>query len=341
MSRILWFEELEAGLPTRELLSALATAIMNLQKARAGNLVVFGSVVWGAHNWRSDIDVAVINPAYIPPLDSSDICTPSEVEQFGASEVFQMLRAARTLPDAISSIFAAQRIFQVLNFIDDDEIVTDLPVVEGAGFSPPYNAPKVDPRLSPSLRDHFKVLARHHGGPWSEFFDKLPYRRGRTRTHDIRGYVDNVRERYLDYEQFLVFQREGGLIADLIGNDELHPAMRALQSAESMPRQLMRKILGQKKAMVSPDTPERILERFRLLPDPWVADAVTLFDRFHSVTKQYVELAETVVANPSTSHRADYWREVCKIYQRLPVNDLADLIKKAYPCHCATCEPRT
>jgi hypothetical protein len=339
MSRILFFEELETGLPARETLTAIAEAIMTLPKARIGNLVVFGSVVWDAHTWRSDIDIALIRPPYVLP-GSTNPCEPGEVIRLGAFELYQELKSHDVLAkDELAKFFpAGLALFQILNYIDNDEIKDDLPEI-GPSEGKPYNIPAVDPRLSPSLRDHFVLLARHFGEPWATFLENLPYRRGRTRTHDIRGYVENVRSRYEDYQEFLEFQRGEGRIRGLEGWNIEEP-LRALQSVESMPKQLMRKILGQKKAMVSPDTPEHMLERFKCLPHPWVPEMLELFRAFFSLGKNYEQLVETTVANISTAHSGDYWHEIWGLYQGLPVNELASLVNKAFPCHCFVCRPR-
>ena len=334
MSRILSFKELEAGLPTRERLTAIANALMTLRKARIGNMVVFGSVAWGAHSWRSDIDVAVIEP----PLEASNL-QPAEVVTGAPGSVLKLLACEPEIWRKLQEQHHLGSYVQIMCYLDDTEVEDDLPAVDSDGR--PYNHPTVDPRVSPSLRDHFKLLAGRLGGPWLKFLEKLPYRKGRTRTHDILDYVGNVEGRYADVEGFLDARSENG--------PQLHAEdvwlgfdceLQAMSSAESMPKQLMRKILGKKKIMPTPDTTERLLERFRLIKEPWSSDALSLFDTFFKIDALYSELARDTAASYSKEHEAQYWHEVWGLYQGLPVKELAETIRQAFPCHCIVCEPR-
>lgn len=233
MARFFSHRELERGLiTTRETVTEPASRIMELGRFRDGRAVIFGSVAWGEHTWRSDIDIADFYGQI------GDGYTESKVsaffrERYGNEDGF----------------YVFEHLVEVLSNQNSKRQAYELP------------------EISPSTRDHFRLLAKAKGGPYAEFYKELQVIRFHKRTVDISQYLEVIIGHWRCASAHLMVD------SNWLNWNEF----KILQALENFPKQLMRKILGEKKLLPSLDTASRIKEAFALIQEPWGAGIASSF----------------------------------------------------------------
>ena len=299
MARFLSYDEIERGLvPTRETLSEIASDFMQLEAFQSGGAVVFGSVAWGEHTWRSDIDVA----------DYSNREYRSRVQP-AISEYFRKR-------------YGSDMSFWVGKFMV--EIIGSQRLRFKEWTASHYRLPE----MSPSTRDHFRLLAQAKGGQWQVFLEKITTIRFQSRKTDILDYLDIMESNLTASEVFRkeIYGRERG------GYRCFWNEFHGLQSLENFPRQLMRKILGQLKRLPSPDTFSRIKFAFALLEEPWAVELQTHFQPFYEIDRRYNELMGSMVGNGERRlSDAEYAEEICHLFEHLPVMPIIEAVRRLYP----------
>lgn len=290
MARFFSYHEITSGLiTTPELIGEIALALQELEIFKQGKAVIFGSVAWGDHRWRSDIDVADFSKNYwqsSTPVDS--ILSDFFQKRFGSN----------------SGFYIKEHLMEVLSH-------------QGSHAQGNY----VLPKISPSTRDHFRLLAKAKGGPWKEFFKKLKTVPFRSRQEDIAYYLNTIKCRQYWLNERLIGKKW------LDWND-----FKTLQSLENFPKQLVRKILGEKKKLPSPDTVSNIMAQFALLDELWAKELSALFQPFFLIDETYKNLADHMTKDETISEN-DYGQEVCRLFTALPVMTIITIIKNAYNLH--------
>jgi len=298
MARFLSYYELEKGLiPTREILTEIAADFMRFDEFQTGGAVVFGSVAWNEHTWRSDIDVAD----------------------------FSNCKHSSRVPGRIYDYFKDRYGWDSGLYVDNHlvEILGNQNSRCGKDKIRHYQLPEI----SPSTRDHFILLAQAKAGQWQKFLEKLKAINFRSRKTDIAEYL-KMMER--NWESFHVFRNEI-LHQNPLSHLCLWNEFKTLQSLENFPKQLMRKILGQKRLLPSPDTVSQIKSAFARLEDSWAAEMLIHFQSFFEVDGKYNKLIHSVVGTggPACSGN-EYVREVYSLFDHLPVLKIIEAVKRLY-----------
>lgn len=286
MARFFSYKEIERGLiTTPEMISEIAAALMELEMFKQGQAVVFGSVAWGTHTWRSDIDVANFSKAHW------DLHVPVGMVLFE---------------------FFKQR------YGNEDGFTVGEHLMEVLSNQKPVSGNYFLPHISPSTRDHFRLLARVKGEPWKTFLKNLKTIRFRSRLKDIDEYLG------------IIVRHWAALNQQLIGKPWLSwDDFKALSALENFPKQLMRKILGEKKRLPSPDTVSQIREAFARLEEPWARELVPLFQPFFEIDPAYQALVNEMT-NGRKLAEAEYGQRVCQLFSKLPIKDIIQTVEKAY-----------
>lgn len=289
MARFFSYEEIKRGLiTTSETVSEIAAALMKLEMFKQGKAVVFGSVAWGAHTWRSDIDVADFSKEHW------DLHVPVDMVLF--------------------KFFKQQ-------YGDKDGFAVGNHLIEILSNQKPVSGNYFLPYISPSTRDHFRLLARAKGGPWKTFIKNLKTIRFRGRLEDISEYLGIIVRHWTALNQHLIGKR-------WLSWDDF----RVLAALENFPKQLMRKILGEKKRLPSPDTVSLVKEVFALLEEPWTRELFPLFQPFFEIDPAYKALMDSMV-NECRLPEAEYGQKVCQLFSGLPITDIVRIVEKAYSLH--------
>ena len=298
MARFLSYHEIEKGLiPTKETLAEIASDFMQFNEFQSGGAVVFGSVAWGEHTWRSDIDVA----------DFSNCSWRSGIPM----RIFDYFRDRH---GSDSSLYVKNHMV---------EIIGNQNSRKGKWQIAHYQLPEI----SPSTRDHFILLARMKGGPWQTFLEKLKTIRCRSRKTDILEYLETMES---NWASFHVFRKE--ILERPHAYGCLWNEFKTLQSIENFPKQLLRKILGKKKRLPSPDTVSCIKTAFAQLDDSWVSELRTHFQPFFEIDVKYNQLVHSVVGTTGlTCSGNEYVRHVYGLFDRLPVLQVIEAVRKVYP----------
>lgn len=278
MARFFSLDEIRAGhITTAEDITMLVEKIRQLKPFEDGEAVIFGSVAWGAHRWRSDIDIAYNKRSYY----SSH--TPGKYE---VAEVFRQ------------------------HYGYEHGGVLALRMVEWLGTER-----REDPhaafgsytlhQLSPSTRDHFRLLAKTLGEPYHTFFRSIDMV-SRPRDRDIQFYLERIEDLWGPSKNFQAF-----------------PAI------ENFPKQLMRKVLGKLKQLPCPDTVPNIRASFWQLEEPWARVLLPLFEPFFQIDERYQELVAGVASgNITCKDEREYEQHVAHLFNGLPVQRICEIVRE-------------
>jgi hypothetical protein len=284
MARFFSHKEIERGLiMTRETIAELASALMELEMFKAGRAIVFGSVAWGEHIWRSDIDVADFSKAHW------ELHTPVDMVTF----------------EFFNQRYGEENGFYVKEHLV--EVLSNQKPVSGNYFLP---------HISPSTRDHFRFLAKAKGGPWQTFYKGLRIIRFRKRLEDIEEYLKIILWHWSSLNNHMVGHHW------LSWND-----FKVLAALENFPKQLMRKILGEKKLLPSPDTVSRVKEAFTLIQEPWAQELLSLFQPFFEIDAKYRKIVDSMTSGAMLPEK-EYGQVVCQLFTRLPVREIVRMVKE-------------
>jgi predicted nucleotidyltransferase len=286
MARFFSLKEIELGLVmTPESVAELATAINELEMFQAGEAVIFGSVAWGEHTWRSDIDVASFSKKrweYHHPINM--VLFDFFVERYGG-------KIGREIQHHLIEVLSNQK---------------------------PVSGNYFVPKISPSTRDHFRLLAKVKGGPYRAFYKGLKVIKFRSRLADIREYLEIIMWHWESLNKRLVK-------AKWLDWDQL----KKLAALENFPKQLMRKILGEKKRLPSPDTVSQIRKRFSELAEPWTQEAAALFEPFFLIDAKYGEIVHSMSGGRPLPEQ-EYDHAICQLFTNLPVPSIVGIVRQAY-----------
>lgn len=296
MARFYSFEEIEKGLVlTKEQVGTMAQRIMKLPSFQDGRAVVFGSVAWGEHTWRSDIDIA--NRAKIG--ESEEMSVGCEIMHLFIEE-----------------------------FGNDDEFCVRSHLIEE--LTPenpdPGTLHYVFPQISPSTRDHFRLLSRKKKGSYQIFLRNLRRIRSRKREEDILVYIDRINYWYPG-----LMKRLAEDLAPKNGRIRITwQDFKGLQAFENFPKQLMRKILGQLGKLPCPDTVPNIREAFSTVDETWAQGLWELFEPFFDIDHAYEKLVQRMVEPSTRLNERDYGFEVVSLFEGLPVEDIYTRVSEVY-----------
>lgn len=286
MARFFYLDEIdEKQITTVEQLGYLAERIMALPSIKAGCAVVFGSVAWGEHTWRSDIDIADrLWEGCGNTLGWELQCLFTEI--YGDEEEGQNI--AKVLIDILR---------------------TEKP--DAARYDTPL--------LSPSTRQHFALLAQVKGGVWQQFYEQIKVMQWRDHRTDIILSLGKIQELWREFQQE---RKSGSLYLSL-------PSLRVLHPLENFPKQLMRKILGEKGKLPCPDTAWRVRGSFGQLRESWARELEKLFEPFFAIDGQYRRIVELAVSDQPIGG-IEYSRQTRELFANLPVEEICRIASQVY-----------
>jgi hypothetical protein len=284
MARFLAYETLiSRSLPRREDLQWLAGQIAALAPFTQGDAVVCGSVCWGSHNWRSDIDVAHFSTVEHPRLEN---LTQRVLEEFDTRTGHS--RAAPQIDVVV---------------IGAEEPVHSAPGKSlsagamSAGISPGQAHEPAAPRLFDDVAvrfaDHIGAIAAMRADRWRTFYQRhlsTVKSSAERRLEDIRAYVSAVSDAW-DSQPLHELERE----AD--GSFTRHQ-LDLLGHMENYPVNLMRRMLAELARYPCPDRVTDVRTAFAALTDPWAQLITAAMPPFDALSAGYEALVTEV-------HRSD------------------------------------
>jgi hypothetical protein len=173
--------------------------------------------------------------------------------------------------------------------------------------------------MSPSTRDHFRLLAQEKGEPWRTFYKSIQRIRWQSRTDDILLYAGKIVRFW------------GTFQGHLVGHHWLSwDDFKILQAIENFPKQLMRKILGKLKNLPRPDTAPQISRRFSDLSESWSGELSSFFPPFFAIDDQYRRLVERVVRTEWRPTEEEYAQQICNLFLGLPVREICRIVERVF-----------
>lgn len=297
MARFYTFNEIQRGLIlTAEQITALATKIQKLPAFQEGHAVVYGSVAWGDHSWRSDLDIA------FGGIDNYYLREEKEEVGHFRQDLYSLFKSEFGSDGRL----ILNSLVQILQNESEEEGV---PVWETYGRSKCFG-------LSPSTRDHFRLLAEAKGGDYQKFYDqyvKYSYIRGQRQLYDFWEYA---------YDMFWNAGRNRRVTEDSIGQLEI------LASFENFPKQLIRKYLGYRKMLPVPDTFPNILKVWNAEGLIFAERTKTLFPPFFEIKERYEEIVEKVKQGRLKEY--EYYQSTSDLFENLPIHDVCHSVLRCY-----------
>lgn len=317
MARFFPYDEvITRQLPSLKDVQWLAGQIARLEPFMAGSAVVCGSVSWGSHSSRSDIDIAHFATNDHPHIERS---VDEVVAQYG---------------ERTNQRFIAPRIDVITIGVESESLVV---TEKGSSSQGTVAADKVAGVSGGDLNDqpiatifsetlvrfadHIGSLAHLKGDPWKEFHRRYlaanagtrPYRR-----EAIKSYVSTVTTAWDQQPLHPLGADADGQFTeqqlDLIGQ------------AENYPVNLMRRILGEFERYPQPDRIPDVRNAFAKIDAPWSKRLLAHAEPFFAISAEYEKLVagcRDPGQKPSAQH---YHDRIRALFNDLPFSPIQETV---------------
>lgn len=309
MARFFFYDELIslARTPVDDI-QWLAGQIAHLPPFVAGSAVLCGSVSWGKHSWRSDLDVAHFSTIEHPHIDR---LLEDVIQQYGV----------RTRNEFITPRFDVITI--------GAESMSLVSVVKGVSASPVSGGVlKKENRTSDTFMetavlfaDHIGSIANLKGDPWRAFLnryllsvDKSQFDQGQA----IKSYVGRMTTEWTQQPLHqLNMDPNGGITAQQLD---------LLSKSENYPVNLMRRILGDLGRYPCPDRASDVRAEFSMLAEPWAKSLLAQFEPFFSIEEKYEEIVAACQGTETPLSVDDYHQQLRSLFVALPFVEIQNII---------------
>ena len=309
MARFFPYDEIVARMLTPvEDIQWLAGQIMRLPPFVEGNAVLCGSISWGKHSWRSDIDVAHFSTISYPHVKQS---IKAVIQQYD---------------DHTHNRFIVPRVDVItigaesLTLVNKDKGVSASRVSGGIrGKKDQVSDIFVETAIL--FADHVGSIANLKGDPWQPFLERH-LSSVDERRHDRREATKNyVGRMTMEWDQQPLHQLN-------IGQDGRFTSdqLDLISKSENYPVNLMRRILGDLGLYPCPDQASDVREAFSTLEEPWSKTLLTLFEPFFALGEQYEEIVAACKRPGTPLPEADYYEQVRSLFVDLPFAEIQSSI---------------
>ena len=288
----------------------LAGQIENLPPFVEGNAVLCGSVSWGGHCWRSDIDVAHFSTISYPHVEQPI----REVIQQYANRTCNQFIVPRVDVIPIGA--------ESLTLVNNDKGVSSSRV-SGGILGKRDRVSDVFVETAVRFADHIGSIANLRGDPWQTFLERHlssvdGSRRGRR--EETKRYVGRMTRAWA---QQPLHQLDGG------PDGRFTPEQLDLISkSENYPVNLMRRILGDLGRYPCPDQASDVREAFSTLEEPWSKTLLAQFEPFFALDEQYEGIVAACKRPGTPLPEADYFEQVRSLFVDLPFVEIQNNIRE-------------
>jgi hypothetical protein len=298
MARFLAYQDITTrDPPSRADIQWLAAQIAALPPFVSGAAVVCGSVSWGTHSWRSDIDIAHFRTRDHPAIEAdiekvlSDFhhrtghkfITPRiDIAVIGeeSPDVADKAEQKRREQEAARKKKRKQKELEAEGNFSLGGPPTSLELLEQTTL-------KIFADAVERFGDHIGCIAALKGQPWTGFFERYLSQGRRTAAEQreaISGYVNAVSGAWSQQPLHPLNRGpDGEFTARQLG---------LLGQAENYPVNLMRRLLAAQDKYPRPDRISDIKSSFSELPDAWARTIVAALPAFTALSEQYESLVE-------------------------------------------------
>lgn len=304
-------------LPSAKDIRWLAGQISTLPPFADGSAVLCGSVAWGTHSARSDIDIAHFGTAKHPQIER-------EIEKVVAQ--YQERTERRFIAPRVDLITIGIEP-EVQTARTSSHSITGEPTAPagasiGRVFVLNRELPTVFADTFVRFVDHIGSLAHMKAGPWQGFMKSYlsPQREDYRSIHReaIRSYVATTTTSWEDQPLHRLNLRTDHELTqrqlDLAGQ------------AENYPLNLMRRILGEMALYPRPDRAVDVRNRFEELTHSWAKRLVADSAPFFALDLQYEAIIVDARRGNGALTAADYHDRVCALFDALPFASIQEAV---------------
>ena len=309
MARFFPYDEIVARILTPvEDIQWLAGQIMRLPPFVEGNAVLCGSISWGKHSWRSDIDVAHFSTISCPHVEQS---IKAVIQRYD-----NHTRNRFIVPRVDVITIGAES----LTLVNTGKGVS-ASVVSGGIRGKKDRVSDVFEETAVLFADHISSIANLKGDPWQTFLERhlsSVDRSRQDRREATKRYVERMTKQWAQQplHQLNVCQ-DGRFTAEQLD---------LISKSENYPVNLMRRILGDLDRYPCPDQASDVREAFSMLEEPWSKTLLAQFEPFFSLNEQYEGIVAACKRPETPLPAADYYEQVRSLFVALPFVEIQNSI---------------
>lgn len=292
----------------------LAGQIARLPPFQDGCAVLCGSISWGAHSWRSDIDVAHFSTEAHPHLEA------------------QIKEVIERFVQKSAAAFIAPRVDLITIGVESPLLVTGIHpgssgdgALAGTAFTEVSNAdlteqPPAQMFAETVVRfsDHIGALAHLKGGTWARFLERYlssPDGSPEKRRAAIKTYLSAVMSAWEEQPLHALNFEDG---------DFTQRQLDLISQAENFPTHLMRRILGELGRYPRPDRTADVHRAFAELTQPWAKQLLADSAPFLALDAQYEQLIADCRRAANAVSAAEYQDRVRGLVDSLPFSRIQE-----------------
>jgi hypothetical protein len=304
-------------LPSAKDIRWLAGQISALPPLASGSAVLCGSVAWGTHSARSDIDIAHFGTAKHPQIER-------EIEELVAryEERTQGHFIAPSVDIITIGIEPEARTAKTSSHSITRQPAAPAGASIGGAFVRNRELSAVFADTFVRFVDHIGSLAHLKAGPWREFMKRyLSPQRKDYRTiqrEGIRSYVETITTSWEEQPLHRL---------NLEADHELSQRQLDLAGqAENYPVNLMRRILGEMALYPRPDRAADVRRQFEELTEPWAKRLVADSAPFFALDLQYGAIIAEARKGDGGLTAADYHKRFSALFDTLPFGNIQEAV---------------
>ena len=308
MSRFYFYDEIAhfARTPLEDI-QWLAGQIAHLPPFVEGSAVLCGSVSWGKHSWRSDLDVA-----HFSTIEHSHIDKLLEdvIHQYSVRtnhkfitprfDVITIGAESMSLVSTGKSVSAST----VSGMLKKKDRVSDVFMETAVLFT-----------------DHIGAIAKLKGDPWRAFLDRYLSPVDKTQFNQreaLKTYVGRMTAEWTQQPLHqLNMDPNGGITPEQLD---------LLSKSENYPINLMRRILGDLDRYPSPDRASDVRAAFSMLEEPWAKNLLVQFEPFFAIESKYEDLVATYQGLENPPIHTTYHEQLKSLFIGLPFVEIQNII---------------
>ena len=309
MARFFFYDELigRARTPVEDI-EWLAGQIAHLPPFMDCSAVLCGSVSWGKHSWRSDLDVAHFSTVEHPHIDKL------------VADVIQNYDARTNHQFVIPRVDVITIGAESLSLVRVGKALSTAPV-SVAVLKKEKRVSDIFMETAVLFADHIGSIANRKGDPWRVFLDRYlsPVDRNQfDQRAAIKTYVGKMTTEWSQQPLHpLNMDSNGGFTAQQLD---------LISKSENYPINLMRRILGDLGRYPHPDTAAEVRAACSMLAEPWAKSLLLQFEPFFLIEEKYEEIVAACQDTATPLSKTDYHEQVRSLFAGLPFIEIEKII---------------
>lgn len=309
MARFFSYDEIVTRMPTPvEDIQWLAGQIMRLPPFIERNAVLCGSISWGKHSWRSDIDVVHFSTISCPHVEQP---IKAVIQRYD-----DRTRNRFIVPRTDVITIGAES----LTLVNKDKGVS-ASVVSGGIRGKKDRVSDIFVETAILFADHIGSIANLKGDPWRPFLERHLSSVDGSRYDRREATKDYVGRMTMEWTQQPLHQ----LNVDPDGRFTSEQ-LDLISKSENYPINLMRRILGDLGRYPCPDQASDVREAFSTLEEPWSKILLSQFEPFFALDEQYEGIVAACRRPGTPLPEADYYEQVRSLFVDLPFVEIQNTI---------------